>query len=579
LTTEIVKKTASGSRFTFTNNTSYERWNGPFPAGSSVGPFRRVNSAWETEFEVRWDQPLLRGRGTMINRIPILLARINEDLSLADFESAVRDLVLDVEDTYWELHRAYRNLETAKIGRDSGQVTWKLAYEKWKEGVEPVQAEAQAREQYFNFRAEVERSLQQLYGTETRLRWLMGLTATDGRLIRPIDEPTIARVDFDWAAIRTEALVRSPELRQQRWLVKSRELELASAKNQLLPVLDMGLLYRWVGLGDELIKANRTGKDFATSDGIGTTAFEELTGGKYQEAQIFFDLRLPIGFRRELAGVRNAQLKLAREKARLEDMELQQVHLLSTGVRDVDAHHVQAETHFNSWSAAEKEVEAVDALYKGGKITVNDVLEAQRRRAQTQIAYYNSLVEFNKAIAKVHWHKGSLLEYNNIELAEGPWPQKAYWDALQLARQRDASYYFDYGWTRPNVVSRGPVPQGVGGGMPVEDMLPAETIPTPEPTPAQQKSPPAAGSGAENPLTLPSPEPDPVTRRSEMPLLNAPAIRTADASRAGQSLGNPLRGPSPAVGSRGLDPLRSPSVEVDSQVRPAAYVSTISDSQ
>ena len=54
----------------------------------------------------------------------------------------------------------------------------------------------------------------------------MGMAATDGRLIRPKDELTTAKVTFDWCDVLSEGLVRSPELRQQKWIVKQRELEL-----------------------------------------------------------------------------------------------------------------------------------------------------------------------------------------------------------------------------------------------------------------------------------------------------------------------------------------------------------------
>jgi hypothetical protein len=152
LRTDLVKKSATGARFSVANQTDYNRWNGPGEPG------QKIPSTWTTSFEVRWDQPLLRGRGTMINRIPIILARINTDVTLASFESSVRNMVLDVENTYWDLHRAYRNLETAKIGRDAAQVTWKQAYEKELQGTLGKQEEAQAREQYFNFRAVLKRA-------------------------------------------------------------------------------------------------------------------------------------------------------------------------------------------------------------------------------------------------------------------------------------------------------------------------------------------------------------------------------------------------------------------------------------
>ena len=601
---DLTKKTATGARFTFSNSTDYLRWTGDFSrdiTGQIIphGPGQKVNSMWTTAFEARWDQPLLRNRGAAVNRVPIVLARINQDITLAQFESSVRNLVLDIENTYWDLHNAYRRLETAKTGRDSAQVTWKIVYEKWNEGVEPVQAEAQAREQYFNFRAGVERSLQELYNAETKLRWLMGLAATDGRLIRPIDEPTLARVDFDWTAIRTEALVRSPELRQKKWVLKAREVELIAAKNQLLPQLDVGLLYRWIGRGDDLIRRDDSGKSFISTNPAqfdGSAAFNELAGGNYQEADIFVTFGMPVGFRRELAGVRNVQLKMAREKAQLEDMELNTVHLLSTAVRNADSHYVLAETHFNRWSASEKEVESVNALYRGGKQTVDLVLEAQRRRAEAQVAYYTSLVDYNKAIAEVHFRKGSLLEYSNIQLTEGNWPQKAYWDALGLARQRDASYYLNYGWTRPDVVSQGPVDQGPGAGTLIEGEYPAEYLPTPEPTPAG----PAPDAGQAAPETLPKPEADATPNAAPAPdlgpvtggpALNAPVVRALP-SPAGRGIGNPLRSPASEPVAFGLNQLRPaagasvPAVshtyqatgpETPSAVQPAGYSATISD--
>jgi hypothetical protein len=229
---------------------------------------------------------------------------------------------------------------------------------------------------------------------------------------------------------------------------------------------------------------------------------------------------MPVGYRRELAGVRNAQLNLVREQSRLEDMELNTSHLLTTAIRNLDFNYQNAQTHFNRWKASQAEVDSVDALYRGGKTTLDLVLDAQRRRASAQLEYYRRLTEYNKSIAEVHYRKGSLLDYNNIHLAEGPWADKAYWDALENARERDASYYLNYGYTRPGVISQGPVAQGAVseyiGDLPVEGSNgsegASEQIPTPEPTPAV---PPAPGDDAPQ-------EPGPITNRPEGPTLNAP---------------------------------------------------------
>jgi len=98
------------------------------------------------------------------------------------------------------------------------------------------------------------------------------------------------------------------------------------------------------------------------------------------------------------------------------------------------------------------------------------------------------LCEYNKLIALIHLRKGSILDYCGIQFGEGPWPKKAYYDALGHARRRDASYYLNYGWTRPGVVSRGTVPTANCGEI-VEEIIIVEILPgaaKPEPTPAAE---------------------------------------------------------------------------------------------
>ncbi len=450
---ELTKKAATGTQWSLRQNNTYDYNN----RTSLIYP-----SSWLANVEMEARHPLLRGSGVQVNRVNVMLARIREDVSLADFETNIRNLVSDVEEAYWQLYFAYHNLEAAKTGRDSALVTWRRVHALMVNGAEGGEAEkeAQARQQYFEFRSRTESALRDLYKAEGSLRYFMGISATDGRLIRPASEPTDAWVQFDWFEIHDEAMVRSPELRRQSWRIKQREIELITARNQLLPQLDVVGLYRFLGLGDQLISGNRDGKTF---DQVGSKAWDVLTGGDYQEYTIGAQFSMPIGFRQELAGVRNVQLQIARAKAVMEDMELEVSHLLTDTIRDLDSNYNLVQSNLNRLIAADKEVDSVQAAYDTGTVTLDLLLDAQRRRSDAQIAYFQSLVGYNIAIKDVHMRKGSLLDYNGVYLAEGPWPEKAYFDAQGHARRRSASHYVDYGYTRPAVISRGPVPQGSSG--------------------------------------------------------------------------------------------------------------------
>ncbi len=456
-TTQIAKKAANGTQFFARSVNSYTANTIP----TTVQP---LTSVYQTalEFEIR--QPLLRGRGTFINRIPIVVSRINTDQIIANYESVMQNMVTNVEIRYWDLHCAYRNLQAAKDGRDGALVTWRNVYENFKAGKVPLQDESQARGQYYFFRSQVEQAWVDLLQAETNFRWLLGVASNDGRLVRPTDEPSKARVNFDYTQIMDEALTYRPELRQTRWEVKKRELAVHYSKNALLPSLNASALYRWLGLGDDLINYDDDVPPFP-NDRSG--ALNELLDGDFQEIEFSLDFGLPVGFRRELANMRNAQLKLARELARIEDQELDVEREVTQTLQAIESNYAIAQTSFNSWAAYSEEVEARKRRFEAGTDPITFLLDAQRSRSQGESAYYLAICEYNKAIALMHRRKGTILAYNNIFLTEGPWPNKAYDDANENARRRSASREINYGFTRPQVISQGPIypPAGQGSGV------------------------------------------------------------------------------------------------------------------
>jgi outer membrane protein TolC len=528
--TGLTKRTATGASFGFANETVYDNNNSPIREQNPPGSGNVVvPSTWTTNYDFTFSQPLLQGAGVTYNRIAgpdffdnlygrpnfrgVLLARINADVSLADFEAGVRNLVSDTEQSYWELYFAYRNLEARKAGRDSSLEAWRKVHALYVEQSRGGEAdkEAQAREQYFFFRSEVEQALTDVYRAENRLRFMMGISPSDGRLIRPSDEPTIARITFDWQQALVEALSRSAELRRQKWVIKQRELELVAAKNLILPRLDLIGRWRFLGMGQDLINQNYNPYEANAIDPLfGTDSYSTLFSGQFQEWQAGAQFLMPLGFRRELATVRHHQLQLARERARLQDEELEASHALVDAVRNVDTNFALAQTNFNRRVAAERQVEAVQAAYDANTVTLDQLLDAQRRRAEAESAYYRSLVDYNRSISQLHFRKGSLLEYNGVFLAEGPWPGKAYFDAHRRARQRDASLYLDYGHSRPGVFSRGPISQSfeaVGADARPRQLPPMDPATRQDELPAKEELPadPAGGTPSSPPELIPTP--------------------------------------------------------------------------
>jgi len=522
---EISKRAVTGSQFTIRNITDFDNNN-------SLGN-QFHHGAWDELIEAEVKHPLLRGGGVEFNRIAgpkgspgsyngVLIARIRTDRNLAEFQMGVRDLLSNVENAYWDLYFAYRDLDAKIRARDTALKTWRRVQALYRTGRRGGEAEkeAQAREQFFRFEEEVQnalvgrpleqtqtnngsrpgtfRGLPGVYVNERRLRLLIGLPPNEDYLLRPADEPPVAWVGFDWPTIATEAIVQREELRRQRWEIKRRELELVASKNFLLPNLDFFGRYRWRGFGEKLINSDRAG--LAEFD----NAFMDLTSGKFQEWQVGMELSFPIGFREGHAAVRNAELLLTQAKAVLREQERQVAHDLSTSVSELDRAYAVIQTEINRVIAAKQQLDSLQAAYDSDKAEFFVVLDAQRRLAEAETRYYQARVEYAVALRNVHFEKGSLLDYCGVGLSEGPWPRKAYLDAANRDRRRLLRMRIDYRLDGPNVVSTGTEPTE-------DDNMP----PAPPEPPVNPAGPPNGPDPRRSEPSALSPAPDAPARSSK----------------------------------------------------------------
>lgn len=481
------------------------------------GPGRAVPSDYTQILEFQVQHPLLRGRGTSVNRIPVVLARINEDLSLVDFEERVRNLVRDVEFAYWDLYQSYWNVENARIARDSAAKAYHIAYEKLQKGAAGT-TEAQAKYTYHDFQAQLDAALAGgaalggdpgLFGREQTLRILMGWASSDGRLVRPSDKPAIGMAQFDFDGSINEMLSRSVDLRRQRWIIKQRELELLSAKNQMLANVDLSFIYRYVGVGSSLLDQGGNGPfPPEPRTNPSPSAWEELLGGDYQEAAVRLDfLPNPIGARRASNDVRNKQLTLARDHALLEEKEIAATHRISQVLRELNSNYIQMTEQLAALSAADRWVKLYQEKFNAGESGAEQIMDlllrAQQSRANAGRNYARALSEYNKSIVEVHMLKGSLLEYNNISLEEGLWPEKAYWDSSERTRERSAARTLANGASRPTLSSRGELPQNLGTANQAATARSTTTTTTPTPSEVQPTKEPAERAPVEPSEAIP----------------------------------------------------------------------------
>lgn len=433
LETSLSKRSATGTLFALRHNFDGDLNN------SERNLITDRAWGWNVEGEIR--QPLLQGRGTYFNRVAgpaatpgvyngVVIARLNADITVAQLEIALRDFLSDVENAYWDLHFAYLDLAVKTEARDRSLNTYRLLLARSDMPGGERDKLAQAKEQYYRFEQEVQNALAGrlvvgtrafngsgggtfqgtggVYVNERRLRLMMGLPINDGRLIRTASETADAPMTYDWDDLVSNAVARRTELRRQRMAINRREYELKASRNFLLPRLDAIGRYRYRGLGENLYDPQ------VPIDG-------EQVGSDTHEWLLGLSMTAPVGFRQAHAAVRNAQLRLSRERALMNELQRQVVYGVSNAMAESDRAFEALRAALNRENAAKEQYEILngDAQAKVRQFDFNALLDAEQRLAEAATAANRAKIQYVLATKNLNFETGSLLEYFNIHLTEG----------------------------------------------------------------------------------------------------------------------------------------------------------------
>ena len=461
--TGVQKRTATGAQIGVQHNINYLYSNSP----NNLNP-----SAYTTNVQLSLTQPLLGSAplannqgnsppvGLEANRAPIVVARIQADTAVWRFKAEVMAEVRSIEQQYWTLAQQHVQLWSSEKAVELAEEILKREQSELEVGRGTFADVAEAEQRLEQFRLDLVTRTSDVITTERQLRNLLGLPPADDRRIVPVTAPTEARLEPDWDASLSQMLTFQPDIIQQQLQVRVAELQLLIARNQLLPQLNLTALYQLSGLGHTLdgAEATMTGKPLLGIDP--RTRIQQAAAGlnalpatysSFPTWQFGLTYQMPLGMRAPLANVRGTQYGLLRQRAYLQQIVHQTTHSLARFFIEVDANYKQFKTASRYRAAAAQRLESGRAFYEEGKITIDRYLDAVSQYASAVALEAQYKTSYNISIIALEEAKGTLLAYDNIAVAEGPHPQKAYMQAKdQQAAHRQFPLPHD-GDLHPNV--------------------------------------------------------------------------------------------------------------------------------
>lgn len=414
----LEKRSLSGGVWQFAWDHRYD--------ANNRGAANRFPNYYEAQLEAGLRQPLLRGAGREFNLIAgpnarpgfnfsngILIARLNEQISDAEFEIQLQSFVRDLFIAYWDLARLYRNYESVTAARDLAYQTWQSVRAKNRANLAGGEAnkEAQARSKYYGLRREAQVALggqSGLYVAERQLRNMIGLPIVDGEVLRPVDKPVDARFVFDFDSLVAGAMSQRVELQRQSLRLRQQQLRLVAAKNFLLPQMDAISRYRLRGFGDDLTGG---GPRFAS-------AYDDFFSLDHQEWEFGLEMGVVAGRRQARAAVRNASLQVKREQAVLYEQQRSVRQDLGNAVADAGSSFVTLESSAAQVSAARERLRASEVLFASDKIQIEFLLDAQEDLLRAEVQWAADLTRYSLSLVNVNYAAGSLLNDLGVQISE-----------------------------------------------------------------------------------------------------------------------------------------------------------------
>ncbi|MBS0209035.1 MAG: TolC family protein [Planctomycetes bacterium] len=326
VTSALVKPLVTGGQASIAYNPPVGYQYYPNGVGSFLNPLNTAN------VEYAFRQPLLRGFGTNVNKAPIRIAQLQADQSKWDFKANLLASIRSVCEAYWSLQAAHVALQTLDEIVPLMEEVVHLEEERLKAERSIVANVARARANLHNVRQQRLLAQSTVYERELRLRNLIGLPPRDGRYFVPTAAPVKAPITIDSRTVVANALAYRPDLIRQRLNIRTRELQLLVAKNAYLPQLDATGLYRMNGIG-------------ATQG----QAIDQVFSSQFADYQTGILLNVPLGRRAATAGVQNAEIMLARERAMMRQAVHSAAHSLGDIIRQMEFSYRQYQEAEARW--------------------------------------------------------------------------------------------------------------------------------------------------------------------------------------------------------------------------------------
>jgi outer membrane protein TolC len=389
------------------------------------------NPYYQASLNLSVTQPLLKNLGMNALKRQLKLSVIDADSSEAQALVDASNTISQVEDAYWDLVAAWRNVAIQEEALREAMLQQESTVRLATRGVAPRIATVESQTQVANFQNSVFSALQIVAELQNQLKSLIVADPKDqiwqANLVpsSPVQELPSAG---DLATIVGEAQQYRPEVRQVRDQQREADLDRAYAKNQALPEANLQVQYMSNGFAGLLapvpyfeilgcgLPTNTCPTPPPQSQGNMTKAFHNMWTAAYPAFNVALVVKFPL------------QNNVARGLKQVADQEEDQAAIQMQGLdqrfeseaRNALQTYQSALSRLSASSDARSAAEAVYASevrkFHNGMSTTFLVLQRQVELEQARGSELRAQTDLNKAVVELQRVEGTILTANGVNL-------------------------------------------------------------------------------------------------------------------------------------------------------------------
>jgi outer membrane protein TolC len=355
---------------------------------------------FNTDASVRFEQPLLRGRGKSISHAGQKQAKHNMKASELRLRAQARDEIQQILEAYWELVWTHKSLEIRRSALTLAKERRRITESAIRLGSAPATALLEVDQVIATSEEEILLAAQRITVRSLEVRQLTGMEIGPGHLdLNPAEELNVSTQSFDLNKVVGLAMDNDPNLAAFAEQGQSAEIAVRLADNSAEPRLDLMLFAGPLGTADKLQDSISGVAKLKGYVAVGSLTFEQSLGKNNAKGQAQ-DSRAQ---RRQLAvNERSLRAQVATAAA----ASVQSAHIAMK----------RMELSQLAIGLSEKNIEAERRRFESGKSTNFDVLERQDEQKQARLRYARAAIDYLRATIQIHALSGELLNRYGVKL-------------------------------------------------------------------------------------------------------------------------------------------------------------------